>query len=57
MKTKSISMSNGKGDKPRPVEIDKETFDKNWQKTFKKKKKPVKPKKDFGHFSSVSAEN
>jgi hypothetical protein len=46
MKTKSISMSNGKGDKPRPVEIDKETFDKNWQKTFKKKKKPVKPKKD-----------
>tara|TARA_Y100000310_G_C20350540_1_gene654130 strand:- start:553 stop:681 length:129 start_codon:yes stop_codon:yes gene_type:complete len=37
-------MSNGKGDKPRPV--DKETFDKNWQKIFKKKKKPKKPKKD-----------
>ena len=37
-------MSNGKGDKPRPSEVDEKTFNKNWQKTFKKK--PVKPKKD-----------
>jgi len=39
-------MSNGKGDKPRPIEIDEETFNKNWHKTFKKKKKPEKPAKD-----------
>ena len=39
-------MSNGKGDKPRPVEVDEKTFNKNWEKTFHKKKKPSKPKKD-----------
>ncbi len=29
---------NGKGDKSRPLSIDKKQFNKNWQKTFSKKK-------------------
>jgi hypothetical protein len=28
---------NGKGDKQRPLSIDKETFDNNWENIFKKK--------------------
>ena len=27
---------NGKGDKPRPISVDKKTFDSNWDKVFKK---------------------
>lgn len=29
---------NGKGDKPRPLGVPMETFDKNWDNIFKKKK-------------------
>ena len=30
---------NGKGSKRRPISIDQKTWDKNWEKIFKKKKK------------------
>ncbi len=36
---------NGKGDKPRPPSTTKKKYNKNWEKTFRKKK-PVKPIKD-----------
>ena len=29
---------NGKGDKRRPADVDKDTFDSNWDKIFNKKK-------------------
>jgi hypothetical protein len=38
-------MQNGKGDKPRRSSVGKDKFDKNWEKTFSKKK-PTKSKKD-----------
>jgi len=28
---------NGKGDTPRPIVVDKETYEKNWKQTFKDK--------------------
>lgn len=33
---------NGKGDKPRPIQVDKKTFDKNWDRIFKKPKNEKK---------------
>jgi hypothetical protein len=33
---------NGKGDKPRPAEISKDKFNKNFDKIFKKKRKKIK---------------
>ncbi len=30
---------NGKGDKPRPILVDRKTFDKNWDRIFNKKVK------------------
>jgi len=33
---------NGKGDKPRPPSVDKEQYDKNWDKTFPKTEKILK---------------
>ena len=38
-------MQNGKGDRTRRSSVTREKFDKNWEKTFSKKK-PVKPNKD-----------
>lgn len=35
---------NGKGDKPRPMAVDAETWDKNWSQIFKKKGKKNGPK-------------
>lgn len=32
---------NGKGDKPRPLSINKETFDNNWERIFNKKKEEI----------------
>lgn len=29
-------MSNGKGDKPRPIEVDRKTYEDNWDKIFNK---------------------
>ena len=33
-----------KGDKPRPIEVDKETFNSNWESIFNKPKKDKKKK-------------
>lgn len=42
----SLQMSDkkeaGKGDKPRPIIVDRETFDDNWEKTFGKKEEEKK---------------
>ena len=38
-------MQNGKGDRTRRSSVTKQKFDKNWEKTFSKKK-PVNPDKD-----------
>ena len=34
-------MSNGKGDAPRPMSIDKRTFDTNWERIFQTQKKKI----------------
>jgi len=34
----------GKGSKPRPYSVDKKTFEKNWDKIFKKSQKTKKSK-------------
>lgn len=37
-------MSNGKGDSPRPLSVDSETFANNWERIFAKKKtSPIDP--------------
>jgi len=28
---------NGKGDKPRPISVDRDTFEKNWERAFGRK--------------------
>jgi len=32
---------NGKGDTPRPIVVDRETFEQNWEQTFKRPKPEV----------------
>lgn len=32
-------MSNGKGDTPRPISVDNQTYENNWERTFGTKKK------------------
>lgn len=36
----------GKGDKPRPIEIDKKKFAENWDRIFNKNKKEKKNEKE-----------
>lgn len=39
---------NGKGDKPRPISVDRDTFEKNWERAFGRKltKKSKKVEED-----------
>ncbi len=46
-------MQNGKGDRTRRSSVTKQKFDKNWEKTFSKKK-PVNPDKDEENEQSSS---
>jgi hypothetical protein len=43
---------NGKGDKQRPLSIDKETFDNNWDSIFNKKKEDTEC-----HYSGLPSVN
>lgn len=39
-----VIMSNGKGDSPRPLSVDKETFASNWERAFGTKVPPIQQK-------------
>jgi hypothetical protein len=40
-------MSNGKGDTPRPISVDQETFASNWERAFGTRVPPIETKKSI----------